>query len=66
MEKENYIIVSKNNFFVELIVGFLILIAGGFYINDSSDIGFGMLGFGLAICLLLLEQRLNSIGFKRK
>jgi mannose/fructose/N-acetylgalactosamine-specific phosphotransferase system component IIC len=61
-EKKPYIIMHKRQFFTSLIVGFVILIIGAIYINYNLSIGAGILGFGFAICLLLLEQKINSAG----
>jgi hypothetical protein len=60
--ENNYIIVRKSNFILGLIVGFIILIIGGIKLDSYPELGFGMMGFGFGICLLLLEQRINSIG----
>jgi hypothetical protein len=60
--ENTYIIVRRFNFFIALIIGFIILVIGGIKIDSSPELGFGMMGFGLGICLLLLEQRINSIG----
>ena len=61
-EQKPYIIVGKIQFFAGLIVGFVILLFGVYYMNINQVIGSGILGIGLAMCLLLLEQKLNSIG----
>lgn len=58
---EPYITMRKRNYYAALILGFIIILLGGFYINSSSGIGYGMLGFGAGMCILLLEQRTNSI-----
>lgn len=54
---------GKRRFFTMLIIGFLAIIAGGFYLEVPA--GSGLFGMGLATCLWLLEWRLNSIGVNR-
>ncbi|MBM3247403.1 hypothetical protein FJZ17_02600 [Candidatus Pacearchaeota archaeon] len=64
-QKEIYATMTRYNYFLTLVVGIVILILSGVYINDPSNIGYGMLGFGLGIVLLLLDLKLNSITLKK-
>jgi hypothetical protein len=62
INENTYIIVRKFNFFIALIIGVIVLILGGLYLSSSPEVGIFLLGFGLGICILLIEQKITSMG----
>ncbi|MCX6750911.1 MAG: hypothetical protein NTZ83_05615 [Candidatus Pacearchaeota archaeon] len=57
----NYTSLRKFNYFLGLIAGFIFLIIGIIYLFSSPPVAFFLLGMGSGVCLLLLEQKINSI-----
>jgi hypothetical protein len=56
------IIVGRSQFYRGLVLGFLMMLVGGYELNMSVSVGSGILGFGLAMVFLLLIEAKFSIG----